>query len=79
MINYAPILNPIRIVVFNFLDINGGKHDAKGFVCRKLRYLSSCIFCISFWVTLMLSWQNIFYVPVLATIINFAFHKSFFK
>lgn len=79
MINHAPILSLIRTYIFNYLDINGGRKNFKGFICRKTKYLFGCIFCITFWITLLIDYKNCFFTPVLASIFSGMFMNSFIK
>lgn len=79
MINFAPILSPIRAIVFNYLDINGGRKNLKGYLCSKTKYLIGCIFCITFWLTLLIDYKNCLYTPILAAIFNGMFLNSFNK
>lgn len=79
MVNHAPILSLIRNYVFNYLNINGGRKNIKGFLCRKTKYLIGCIFCITFWITLFIDYKNCLYTPVLASILNGMFKNSFLK
>jgi hypothetical protein len=79
MINHAPILSPVRVRVFNWLDIKGGRKDLKGLICRKTKYLFGCIFCVSFWITVVLDFKNCLYVPILASIITNTFLKTFYN
>jgi hypothetical protein len=79
MINYAPILAFIRNPFFSWLDINGGRKNTLGYFCRKTKYLLGCIFCITFWLTLIIDYKNCLYTPVIAAILNGMFLNSFFK
>lgn len=79
MINHAPILAIARERIFSYLNIQGGRKNLKGFLCRKTKYLFGCIFCITFWVTLLIDYKNCLYTPVLASILNGMFVNSFLK
>lgn len=77
MINHAPILSLLRQKVFTYLNIEGGQKTNFGWLCRKIQYMLTCIFCVSFWVTLFINPKLVFFVPVIATIINYHFIQSF--
>lgn len=77
LINYAPIFSIIRKHFFTYLDIEGGYKTTYGWICRKTRYMFGCIFCVSFWITLVFEPALCLYVPVVSTIINHFFLNSF--
>ena len=77
LINYAPLFSFFRQKFFVYLDVEGGTKTKYGWICRKTRYLFSCIFCVSFWLTLIICPSQILFVPVVATIINNLFLNSF--
>lgn len=79
LINHAPLFSWPRKKVVTYLNIEGGSKGAFGWICRKLSYMITCIFCVSFWLTLIISPNLCLFVPVVATIINGLFISSFAK
>ena len=77
LINHAPIFSLPRTKIYTYLNIEGGQKTKFGWLCRKVQYLLTCIFCISFWITLIVDPIYCVIVPVIATIINYHFLNSF--
>ncbi len=77
LLNFATILEYPISIFYKYIDRIGGRKTVYGYMCRKLRYMLGCIFCLTFWYCLAFDINNLFYSPVFATIINFMFLKSF--
>jgi hypothetical protein len=77
LLNFATILEYPISKFYKYIDLAGGKKTTYGYMCRKLRYMLGCIFCLTFWYCLAFDINNLFYSPVFATIINSLFLKSF--
>jgi len=76
LLNFAKIFEYPMSIFYKHIDLIGGKKTAYGYICRKLRYMLGCIFCLTFWYCLAFDINNLFYSPVFATIINSLFLKS---
>jgi hypothetical protein len=74
---FDPIFDYPRSIAYRYLDIKGGSKNILGYLCRKVRYLMGCIFCLTFWYCLCFDINNFIYCPIVATIINNLFLTSF--
>ena len=77
LLNFATILEYPISIFYKYIDRIGGKKTTYGYMCRKLRYMLGCIFCLTFWYCLAFDINNLLYCPIFATIINSLFLKSF--
>jgi hypothetical protein len=77
LLNFAPVFDYPRSIVYGYLDRKGGSKNTLGYLCRKLKYLLGCIFCLTFWYCICFDINNFIYCPIVAAIINNLFLTSF--